>query len=321
MIWIFALFAVGMFLSAFFSGSETGFYRATRFRLAIDGLRGDPISRGLLWLTNNPTIFVATTLIGNNLANYFTSRAIVQATHAWFGSGRLLGDLVVPMLVTPFVFIYGELLPKNVFYLAPNKFLRASGPLFIVCGVLFAPVSAVLWILARGIQRVVGESPEFIRLRLARNELQKVINEGHEIGILHDAQRALSSAVIEVGNEQVSQYCSAPLRMPCVSINSPRADVLRVARRHRKNLLLVTGDTPNELLGYVRMIDLHLTEDEWQSAKRPLTKVQRSESHLSTLLQMQCEKEPLAQVVDEEGRSLGIVDSDELLTALLGHHD
>ena len=74
------LFVIGVGLSAFFSGSETGFYRATRVRLTMDAMSGDVIARGLIWLTNNPAVFVATTLIGNNLANYLTSLGIVLGT-------------------------------------------------------------------------------------------------------------------------------------------------------------------------------------------------------------------------------------------------
>ena len=66
------LLAVGVFLSAFFSGSETGFYRASRFRVVLSALDGDRIAKRLLWLVNNPSLFVATTLIGNNVANYLT---------------------------------------------------------------------------------------------------------------------------------------------------------------------------------------------------------------------------------------------------------
>ena len=58
------LLLVGISLSAFFSGTETGFYRVTRVRLVLDTLDGDLISRCLLWFTNNPTLFVATVLIG-----------------------------------------------------------------------------------------------------------------------------------------------------------------------------------------------------------------------------------------------------------------
>ena len=61
MIFVVILFAIGIALSAFFSGSETGFYRVTRVRLLIDWLAGDWLARGLLWPTNHPSVLVATT--------------------------------------------------------------------------------------------------------------------------------------------------------------------------------------------------------------------------------------------------------------------
>ena len=318
MTWIVCTFAVGLFLSAFFSGSETGFYRVTRFRLAIDGLSGDRISRSLLWLTNNPALFVATTLIGNNLANYLASRSIVQATQHLIGDNQVAGDIVVPLLASPVVFVYGELLPKNLFYLAPNKLLRTGGPLFLVCGIVFAPISAMLWVMARGLQRLVGESPEILRLRLARNELQKVIDEGHEVGILHAAQRSLSHAVIEVANDTVARYRRAASRMSSVPAAATRAEVLRLARRHRTSTLLVTGNSSREITGYVRVIDVHLTDAAWNTAIRPLIKVRQDTSHLTALLRLQTNHEPLAQVVDSQGRNIGIIDASALVKALFG---
>src|SRR5271166_3115552 len=80
MIWIaLGLGILGLFLSAFFSGSETGFYRATRLRLVLDAMAGDRIARGLLFLTNHPALFVATALVGNSVANYLISLAAVIA--------------------------------------------------------------------------------------------------------------------------------------------------------------------------------------------------------------------------------------------------
>lgn len=76
------LLVIGVFLSAFFSGMETGFYRASRVRVVMAGLEGDRISQSLLKLINNPTWFVATALIGNNVANYLTSLSLVLLTAA-----------------------------------------------------------------------------------------------------------------------------------------------------------------------------------------------------------------------------------------------
>src|SRR6056300_1297885 len=70
------LFLVGLRLSAFFSGVETGFYRISVLRLNIDSQAGDKVASRLLWFIQNPSRFVATCLVGNNVANYVTTLAV-----------------------------------------------------------------------------------------------------------------------------------------------------------------------------------------------------------------------------------------------------
>ena len=60
---ILLLFFGGVALEGLFSGCETGFYRVSRMRLMIDAVGGSRIARGLLWLTANPSLFVATTQV------------------------------------------------------------------------------------------------------------------------------------------------------------------------------------------------------------------------------------------------------------------
>ena len=103
----------GIFLSAFFSGSETGFYRVSRFRLVLSSLDGDRISRNLLWLINNPSLFVATTLIGNNVANYLTSLAIVLLTRHVSSSSLL--EMVAPVLMRRCYLSTGSCYPRTCF--------------------------------------------------------------------------------------------------------------------------------------------------------------------------------------------------------------
>ncbi|MBN1908150.1 MAG: DUF21 domain-containing protein, partial [Pirellulales bacterium] len=98
---ILALALAGLLLSAFFSGSETGFYRAARVRLVLDALGGDFVSRFLAWLTNHPALFVATTLVGNNLANYLASLAIVMGTQAVCGPKNHIAGLLAPIVLAP----------------------------------------------------------------------------------------------------------------------------------------------------------------------------------------------------------------------------
>ena len=145
MIWIVVvLFITGMALSAFFSGTETGYYRATRARLTMDAAGGNLISRGLIWLANNPVMFVATVLVGNNVANYLVSESIVRGTQVLIGTGNSAINLLATILFAPVIFVYGELLPKDLFYQAPNRLLKAGGAIFLFCCILFLPVTAIL---------------------------------------------------------------------------------------------------------------------------------------------------------------------------------
>ena len=179
------MLAVGVLLSAFFSGSETGFYRVNRVRLVLNSRDGDWVAWGLLQLTNNPSLFVATTLIGNNLANYITSLAIVLIAQGFFAPHSHVAELVAPIVLSPILFVYGELLPKRLFLMAPNRLVRRGGPLFLLFVLIFAPVAALLWALGRLLQYLLGESPERVRLTLARKELSHVFDEGQEVGISH----------------------------------------------------------------------------------------------------------------------------------------
>jgi CBS domain containing-hemolysin-like protein len=302
------LFAVGMLLSAYFSGTETGFYRASRIRLLLDGLGGDVVARLLLRLTNNPTLFVATTLVGNNLANYLVSLSIVLATERFPVSESFVASLVAPVVFAPFVFVYGELLPKNLFYHMPNRLLRAGAPAFFFFALLFLPLAAILWIFGRILGRVVGESPERVRLMLARHELARVLEEGHHAGILRPVQRDLAQGLFSVANYPVSRFAIPTARMVAVRLGASKTDVLRLARRQRAGVLPVESDKkPRRIVGYVRTFDLQLHQGDWTEQTKPLLEIQHSQTLIDAMIRMQNSREPLARVVDAEGRTTGLL--------------
>ena len=237
MITAFVIFAVGLALSAFFSGSETGFYRAPRVRLVIDGVGGDPIARGLLWASNHPEAFVATALVGNNLANNVTAFATVMGARAIAPGGGTTAELVLTLLATPVVFILGELIPKRAFLEAPYRLLRRCGPALGVASGVRAPVSVLLWGGSRVISRLTGGASTPLRMVLRRNELQGVFDEGHAVGLLSPAQRDLAVATLNLAARPIREFMTPIGRHPRLAAGSDRAGVLALARRHRTDAL------------------------------------------------------------------------------------
>ena len=317
MTWSFLLlFLVAVFLSAFFSGMETGFYRATRVRLVLDGMSGDTVARSLLWMTNNPTLFVATTLIGNNLANYLTSLAVVLGIHALQLATLPYTDILAAILLAPVVFIYGELLPKKLFFQAPNKLLRRGGPLFILSAVLFAPVAAILWLLGRVLASLLGETPLQVQLTLARKELQKVFQEGESVGILQPVQRQVAQGVFAIGSQPVIGFSKPVARLASVSLGAHKADVLRLARRHDTAAILVRDQDNENLLGYVQVVELELAPTETLNQVRPLLKFNPGETYLAAVIGLQSAQEELAAITDNQGTITNIITMRDLVEPL-----
>ena len=315
--WSLLLFVVGISFSAFFSGSETGFYRATRVRLTMDALTGDRHARRMLWLANNPSIFVATILIGNNIANYITSLAVVLFTHQLISSNAYWVEIFASICVAPIVFIYGELLPKNLFYLAPNRLLRRTTPVLLFFLALFSPAVVVLFVLARGLQTVVGASSEQLRLRLARGELHGVFKEGHDAGVLRPSQRQLAQGMLTIANRHVGQLATPIARLVSVRRGTKTSDVLRLARRQHTPGILVTERDSRKAIGYVRLVDLYLNESDTVDEPRPLPEVKEDASPIAALIQLQDDREMLACVVDSSGTPKGIVTTRDLVEQLL----
>jgi len=312
------LLAIGILLSAFFSGTETGFYRATRVRLALDALAGSWTSRAMLWLINLPSLFVATVLVGNNLANYVCSWSVVMGSQQLFPRGGMVVDLLAPILIAPLLFVCGELLPKSLFYDAPNRLLRRTAIPLLVCTCLFAPITFVLWIFSRMLQLLSRTSPQALQLTLARRELAELLTEGHQAGILRPVQQTLAQAMLEVASHPVRHFASPSGRVVRATTTMSKSDVLRLAQRHRRTLLpLEETRGKRHLVGFLRMVDLAISKSSALPDPEPLVLLQADESCLSALRKLSQVEDALGQVVSKEGLTIGFVTSHELRMSFL----
>ncbi|MGB7326304.1 MAG: DUF21 domain-containing protein [Rubripirellula sp.] len=306
------LFLIGLSLSAFFSGTETGLYRVSRTRLVLDGLSGSMAARGIIWLLNHPAIFVATTLVGNNLANYLTSLAIVMAVASLFGIGSS-AELIGPMLMTPIVFVFGELLPKYLFYHAPYRMITATRPLLLGTAVLFAPVSILLGLLGQLLQKVTGQTPFRLRLAMARGELDQILRDGHEAGILAAGQRSLAQRLFEVGNQTAMSFGVAADRLAIVTAPVDVDEARRQARRRNHPIVLVKKGT--QIIGFLWYADLCVREPNLELG--PAIRGKVSDRHLNILLRLYDAASDVAVLYDEHNRVRCVVTRRQLLQPLV----
>jgi CBS domain containing-hemolysin-like protein len=310
------LFLVGLRLSAFFSGSETGFYRASFLRLSIEANSGDHVARRLLWFARNPSYFVATTLVGNNVSNYITTLAIGMFVVALFPANAHWMEIVATLLCSPLIFLCGELLPKNLYYRAPLLFLRRDAARLIFFYRLFLPVSLPLIGITKFIEHIGGASQPRLELVLGRIRLAQILRQGHSAGLLTASQGGLVHGLLHTAAEPVSSSMTPTADIAGMPDNSSTAELLEfAARAGQSHIPLYRHDSSSTWYGYVRVIDLMIEEKPLPDIIRTMRRIDASTSKLQVLRTLRAAENELC-VVTTDDKTVGIVGERTLVEEL-----
>lgn len=325
---------VGLFLSSFFSGTETGFYRVSRIRVQLDAIEGHRLSQWLLHLINRPSLFIATILIGNNIANYLVSTAGVIFVQAVFVAAGDSAEILATLMLTPLLFVFGEMFPKYLFMQTPERMLKRILPLFFVFLVLLLPISLIIWLFNRGLSFLLGEKHEPLQTKFARRELTRRFDEGQEYGLILPSQRQLTRNVVTVATQSILYYMTPINDYPMIRFSASPQEMLAIAKKYELPEFPVFSDWNENLpVGYVRTIELALaltqadaTSDmskkdgdpkpEITAPVRELIEIDDDHSPLNAMLLFQAGGESLAIVVDEDDNILGLISEKRLMSVL-----
>ncbi len=310
------LFALGLRLSAFFSGAETGFYRASFLRISIDAQAGDAIAKRLLWFARNPSTFVATTLVGNNVANYLTTLAIGLGTFAIFQTNAEWLEILGTLLAAPLVFIGGELLPKNLYYRAPLFLLRRDANRLLGFYYLFLPVSFPLIAISKLFEKLGGGQTQQSGLVLGRNRLVQVLSQGHHEGILTEVQTRLVRGAMNVAGQSVLSATTPSHRVLGLMEGASRVEILDFARRYGITIVPIRKtDDAASWFGYVRVVDVSVSRKPVSSLLYPLPHIPASRGKLEALLELR-ENDMDCGLVVQGSQTVGVVSAHGLVEQL-----
>ena len=339
-VWIiFALLLGGasLVLGAAFSGTETAFYRVSKLRLKLDALGGDTIAKRFLWFANNPGFFITTLLVGNNITTYGASVAMVLFVGCVLpNTDGVYAELAATLILTPILFVWGEMFPKWLGLTIPNKLLRFFSPIILVACWLFLPLTVLLWGINKIISLILKKPDDAISLTLGRRELSGMLTEGKNTGLLSDTQRQLAEGIFACSDRLIKDYILPKSQLPTITTAMKPEYVLSIARkRHLLTLPVyepgadpVNHDLP---IGYVRTIDLEiavrhqLDEQARQLSQllqtelplRSLVELSAKHSLLTGLVLLQTMQDSFGCVVDKRRRCLGFISADQLRDVLL----
>jgi len=312
------LSGIGLMLSALFSGAETGLYTINRVRLTIRANRGDERARRLRALIDRPGVMLTTILIGNNIANYIGSyglAAILETT----GLSTVKMILVNVAILTPMLFIFGEILPKDFFRVHTDTWSYTVSRMLIICRDLFyySGLTPLVQAFGHAMSRMLGGPSE--GPLSGRQRVIQLLQEGVGAGVLSEAQttmvnRSLSLRSMTVGDEMVPW--SRVMRLHVESSRDERDAIMR--RRNFSRLPLV--DDSGKVVGVLRLIDALLQPDATtRELMEPVAEFPSTTPIRAALSTMRHDRRAMAVIVHPRtNRTLGIVTLKDLVEPLTG---
>ena len=148
-----------LLLSAFFSGMEIAFVSANKLKVELDKQSGRAYSRLLDGVLQSPAKFIATMLVGNNIAlviyGVMMAKLLEPNIEQYTQSGFvvLLAQTLVSTLI---ILVTAEFLPKAFFRINPNQFLKFFAlPLFLFYYLLWPIVRITIYMSKIGL-RLIG---------------------------------------------------------------------------------------------------------------------------------------------------------------------
>ena len=154
---LFSILAALIFLSGFFSSSETGMMSLNRYRLKHLQKNKHRGARRAGKLLERPDRLIGLILIGNNLVNIFASAiATVIAIRLWGDAGIFIATVALTLVIL----IFAEITPKTIAALYPEKVAFPASLILLPLMKLLYPLVALVNGITNGLLRLLGFDPK-----------------------------------------------------------------------------------------------------------------------------------------------------------------
>jgi putative hemolysin len=317
------LLIVCLFLSAFFSSSETAFISLQRIRvqhLVDTKVRG---AKRVAKMMEHPERFLSTVLLGNNLVNTAAAAlATILAIRLW---GEEWGVLIATIIVTIVLLIFCETTPKTIATRHAERLsLTFIGPIEAISW-LFTPfVVALSWI-ASGFAKMFG-GKTVPRSLATEEEIRTMISVGHKEGTVEEEEAEMLHKVFEFGNSPVSEVMVPRTEVIWVEKGTKLADFLKLYTQSPLSRFPVYEDNRDNVVGILSVKDIVMAQAKGQiNEKSTINELIRpayfapENKRISELFaEMRDKNYRMTVVVDEFGGTAGIVSLSRLMEEIVG---
>mgnify|MGYP003633447756 CR=1 FL=1 len=324
-----------LLLSAFFSGMEIAYVSSNKIHIELEKKQDTFLAKILARLTAKPSQFIATMLLGNNIAlvvyGYFMGALLQNALEGMpFGENMVwlntfmsdFGLLTQTIISTLIILLTAEFLPKVFFQIYANSLLRFLAVPAYFFYIVFSFISRfVIWISDFILKRFFKTDGDEVQLAFTKVELGNYISEQMEAVSRHE----------EIDTEiQIFQNALEFSEVKSREVMIPRTEIVAVDERttpaalNKKfcetglSKILVYKDTIDDIIGYVHSSELFKKPRTLSSVLMPVVYVPETMLAKDVLNVLTKKRKSIAVVIDEYGGTSGMMTVEDIVEELFG---
>ena len=318
------LIVILVLFSALFSSSEIAYTSVNKMRLEKWAEEGKRSAKLALYITGRYDRMLSGILIGNNLVNIAASSLATVIVLSFMGHNPAASSTVATLAITFIILIFGEIAPKT--YAKQNALSFAclvAYPIFIICMIIFLPVTYVVTGVVNLLSRLWKKKTE--EPTVTEDELASIIETAEEEAVLDEESSELLQSALSFPETTVEDILVPRINVRMLDIDASYEDNLREIMESRHSRLLVYEGTVDHVIGvlslnrfFKALASAENMEVDIRSQLLEPCYVHKTLKLPAALSAMRRTKMQLAVVLDEYGGTLGIVTIEDILEELVG---
>ncbi len=328
------IIVLSLVFSAFFSGMEIAFISANKIHIEIEKKQDDFLAKVLSRLTNRPSKFIATMLIGNNISLVIYGLFMGELLMAWFVGALPVRNSLVQLMLTDFslltqtiistliILITAEFLPKVLFQIYANSLLKILAVPAYFFYLLFSVISEfvikVSDVILKTFFKTDGDETQLV---FSKVELGDYINE--QMGSVEEEDQVDSEIQIFQNALEFTLVKAREVMVPrteiaAVELHETPKNLAKLFTETGYSKILIYKGTVDNIIGYVHSYELFTKPKTIKSILRPVEFVPETMLIHDILKVLTKKRKSIAVVLDEYGGTSGLMTVEDIVEELFG---
>ena len=318
-----------LMLAAFFSGMEIAFVSSNKIYLEIEKQQTGITSKLLNYITKNPSRFIATMLVGNNVSlviyGIFMGDRILQLFFPETLLSGVIGIEIVfiqTIISTVIILLTAEFLPKVFFQQYANVFMKVFALPTAVFFTLFTPITLMVIKLSDYILiKFFKTKGDQIQLTFSKSELGNYIEE--QLESTKDIENVDSEIQIFQNALDFTEVKAREAMVPRTEIvaienNADLDEIKKLFTPSGLSKIPVYNESVDDIEGYVHAFELFRKPEHIKKILLPVAYVPETIRISEVLKLLTKQRRSIAVVLDEYGGTSGIITVEDIIEELFG---